>query len=54
MASSNPLPIPLRLASVTGILLALFACTANAQSAYVRVSQVGYEACEATRAPKPR
>jgi endoglucanase len=47
MASPNLLPIPLRLASVTGILLALFACSANAQFAYVRVSQVGYEACEA-------
>src|SRR6202046_358595 len=36
-----------RLVSVAGILLAMFAwgLTTQAQSAYVRVSQVGYEAC---------
>ena len=49
MLPSNPrLWIPFRLVSVASILLALFACAppARAQSAFVRVSQVGYEAGE--------
>ena len=42
---SSHLSISLRLVSVASILLALLVCTpiAGAQSAYVRVSQVGYE-----------
>jgi len=50
MFSPNSRPsTPLRLLSVAGILLASLACTpaARAQSAYVRVSQVGYETGEA-------
>jgi len=44
-SSSSHLSIPLRLISIAGIVLALLAWTqpAGAQSAYVRVSQVGYE-----------
>ena len=50
MFSPNSRPsTPVRLLSVAGILLASLACTpaARAQSAYVRVSQVGYETGEA-------
>ena len=50
MSRSSPrLSIRLRLVSVANILLVLLACTpvSRAQSAYVRVSQVGYEAGEA-------
>ena len=49
MPSSLRIPVPFRLFSAAGILIALLACTppAAAQSAYVRVSQVGYEAGEA-------
>jgi endoglucanase len=49
MSSSNPrLVIRLPLVSFASIILALLACTppAGAQSAHVRVSQVGYEAGE--------
>jgi endoglucanase len=46
MSASSPLPIRLRLVSTTSLLLALLASTrpSQAQSAYVRVSQAGYEA----------
>jgi len=50
MSRSSPrLSIRLRVVSVANILLVLLACTpvSRAQSAYVRVSQVGYEAGEA-------
>jgi len=48
LPSGPPLSIRFRLVSFTTILCALLACTpsAQAQSAYVRVSQVGYEAGE--------
>src|ERR1700683_2264975 len=48
MSSVSLFSIPLRLALTTIILLALLLCTllAGAQSAFVRVSQVGYEAGE--------
>jgi endoglucanase len=45
-SSSRLSIIRFRVVSLAGILLALLACPAWAQSAYVRVSQVGYEAGE--------
>jgi endoglucanase len=48
MSASNPRPsIRFRLLPVAGILFGLYALTARAESAYVRVNQVGYEAGEA-------
>lgn len=48
MSSSTHIPILRRLVSVATLLVALFLWThaALAQSAYVRVSQVGYETGE--------
>jgi hypothetical protein len=48
LPSSSFLPMRFRLVSFASILLALTACAqpARAQSAYVRVSQVGYESGE--------
>ena len=48
LCCSPRLAMPLRFVSVAGMVLALLACAprGRAQSAYVRVSQVGYEAGE--------